>query len=402
MTREGPRPGTPTHSRVAFAVAVFAFTVVMLSTTIPTPLYALYSAELHFDVLTTTIIFAVYAAGVIAALVTAGAWSDAVGRRPLLLAGIVLSIASAVVFVTAGPVWQLMIGRVLSGLAAGIYAGTATAAVIELAPTSWRHRAPAIATAANIGGLGLGPLGTGFIAQYGPSPLHSPFVIDLVLLALAGIGIWLISEPVAVTTGRLSIQALSVPSDVRGVFVRTSVAAAAGFAVLGSFTAVVPSFLSKILGVDNHAVVGCLVATVFIFSAISQLAGRTVETGRALILGCAILVVGVAILIVASTAKSLWLIVVAAVIIGAGQGLSFSKGLASLVEVCPTHRRAEVTSAYFVIAYLAISFPVVGQGFAANSWGLETAGLILNIAVAILALLALISTIIASRRQADI
>lgn len=387
------------NSRGAFATVVYAFTVVMASTTIPTPLYALYSAELDFGVLTTTIIFAVYAAGVIAALITFGRWSDVVGRRPLLLAGIGLSLASALVFVTAGPVWQLMVGRVLSGLAAGIYAGTATAAVIELAPPEWRHRAPAVATAANIGGLGLGPLMTGLLAEYGPSPLHTPFVVDLILLAVAGVGTWFITEPVKVTAGRLSIQPLAVPDGLRGVFLRTSIAAAAGFAVLGSFSAVAPAFLSEMLGVHNHAVVGGLVAAVFVCSAASQLAGRTIATERALIAGCAILVAGMLVLIGALASRSIWLMIIGAVVVGVGQGLSFSKGLAALVEAAPSDKRAEVTSAYFVVAYLAISFPVVGQGIAATEWGLYTAGMTLNIVVAVLAVLSLVATIVAGRRE---
>ena len=105
---------------------------------------------------------------------------------------------SAVVFLTAGPVWQLLLGRVLSGLSAGIYAGAATTAVIELAPASWRGRAPAVATAANIGGLGLGPLIAGVLAEYAPSPLHTPFVLDLALLVLVFLGIWRLPETVEV------------------------------------------------------------------------------------------------------------------------------------------------------------------------------------------------------------
>lgn len=204
---------SPVRSTSGFAAVAFAFAVVMAGTTIPTPLYALYSAELGFTVFTLTIVFSAYAIGVIAALIAFGRWSDVVGRRPLLLGGVALSAVSAVVFLTAGPVSQLIVGRVLSGLSAGIYVGTATAAIIELAPESWKHRAPAVATAANIGGLGVGPLATGFLAEYGPSPLHTPFVLNLAVLIVAGIGIWLIPEPVAVRSGRLSIQPLSLPRE---------------------------------------------------------------------------------------------------------------------------------------------------------------------------------------------
>ncbi|CAM3705310.1 MFS transporter [Smaragdicoccus niigatensis] len=390
--------GDRRHSRGGFWLVVFAFAVVMASTTIPTPLYALYSAKLGFGVLTSTVIFAVYAAGVVAALIICGRWSDVVGRRPMLIVGVILSVASALAFVTAGPVWQLMVGRVLSGLAAGIYVGTATAAVIEFAPESWRHRAPAIATAANIGGLGLGPLVTGVMAQYGRAPLESPFVADLILLAVAGIGLWSLIEPVHRTAvGRLSIQPLAVPRALRGEFLRTSIAAAAGFAVIGSFTAIAPAFVSTILGIDNHAVAGGVAATVFLFSAVSQLVGRRLPTHGALIGGCAILVVGVLSLVAALTLRSIELMLLGAAVSGIGQGLSFSKGLASLIAAAPTDKRAEVSSAYFVVAYLAISFPIVAQGFTASRWGLYAAGLALNIIVALLAVLSLVWTVIVSR-----
>ncbi|MBE7195395.1 MAG: MFS transporter, partial [Gordonia polyisoprenivorans] len=251
-----PRP--PTRRTLgagsAFAAAVAAFAVVMMGTTLPTPLYAIYGAELGFGVTTTTVIFAVYAAGVIAALIVFGRWSDVIGRRPLLLAGVAISAISAVVFVTAGGLAELLAGRVISGLSAGIYTGTATAAVIELAPRSWQSRAPAIATAANMGGLGLGPLVAGILAQYVPAPLHTVFVVDLVALAVVGVAIWFVAEPARLRPGaRLGVQRLSVPPQVREVFTGPAIAAFAGFAVLGTFTAVAPSFLAKVIGIDNHA-----------------------------------------------------------------------------------------------------------------------------------------------------
>src|ERR1700710_2158000 len=70
-----------------FALLSYAFTVVMLGETLPSPMYTLYSEHLHFSVLTTTIIFATYAGGVLVTLVAFGSWSDALGRRPVLLVG---------------------------------------------------------------------------------------------------------------------------------------------------------------------------------------------------------------------------------------------------------------------------------------------------------------------------
>ena len=383
----------------SFVAAVYAFAVVMLGTTLPTPLYSLYGDKLGFGVATTTVIFGVYAAGVIAALIGFGRWSDVIGRRKLLIAGALLSVASAVVFLTAGPVWQLLVGRVLSGLSAGIYAGAATTAVIELAPPSWRSRAPAVATAANIGGLGMGPLIAGVLAEYAPHPLHTPFFLDLVLLALAFAGIWRLRETVDVKPGaRLGVQRLSVPADMRGVFLRASIAAFAGFAVMGTFTGIMPSFVTQILGVDDRAFTGFLVFVLFASSAVTQIVVRRMPTEPALIAGCAVLIGGTCLSIVGLVAASTAALLAGAVVCGVGQGMSFSKGLASVVAASPADRRAEVTSTYFVVAYVAISLPIVGQGVAAQQWGLRPAGIAFNIGVAVLALVALVLTIAVVRR----
>ncbi|EME51520.1 Permease, MFS superfamily protein [Rhodococcus ruber BKS 20-38] len=388
---------------LAFVAAVLAFAVVMMGTMLPTPLYAIYSHELGFDVLTTTIIYSVYAAGVIAALIIFGRWSDSVGRKPLLIAGAAFSISSAIAFLLAGSVWHLMIGRVLSGLSAGIYAGAATAAVVELAPASWKNRAPTVATVANIGGLGLGPLIAGLLAQHGPAPLHSPFIVDLILLAVVVLGIWYITDPVDAAPGaRLTFQRLSVPVDMRGVFTRAAIAAFAGFAVMGSFAGVAPLFVSQIIGIESHAVAGGLVATLLLCSALAQVLGQGMATESALIVGCVLLVIGVLIVLGGLAAGAFTLLLAGAVLSGVGQGLSFSKGLAAVVAASPTHCRAQVTSTYFLVAYVAISLPIVGQGFAAARWGLQTAGEILNIAVALLILVALGWTIVEAHRMAPL
>lgn len=391
----------PASGKFPFAVTTAAFAVVMLGTTLPTPLYAIYGDRLGFGIVSTTVIFAVYAAGVIAALIVTGRWSDAVGRRPLLLAGALLSAVSAVVFLTAGPEWQLIVGRILSGFSAGIYAGTATAAIIEFAPPAWRSRAPSIATAANIGGLGLGPLIAGLIAQAGFAPLHSPFVLDLILLAIVTLGLGFIGEPVAVTPGaRLSIQRLAIPAEARAVFLRSAFVAFAGFAVMGTFTGVAPSFVSHVIGIESHAVAGAVPALLFCTSAATQIASRSMQIESALIAGCLILIAGVGVVSWALVTAWLPLLLVGAVISGIGQGMSFSKGLASVVAASPPTRRAEVTSTFFVVAYVAISVPVVGQGLAASQWGLRTAGMAFNAGVGTLAVIALILTVLAIKRPA--
>jgi len=391
-------PKTKTKTRLAFGMLAYAFAAIMVGTTLPTPMYALYGEQMHFAVLTTTVIYATYAGGVLFALLAFGRWSDAIGRRPVLLAGVVFAVASAAVFLVAHSVSMLLVGRVLSGLSAGIFTGTATAAVIEAAPENWRTKAAAVATVVNIGGLGTGPLLAGLLVEYAPAPLHLSFIVHIVLALLAGAAVLIVPET-SQRTGSIGVQRLSVPAEVRAVFVIAALAAFAGFAVTGLFTAVAPSFLSQVVGITNHAVAGLIACSIFAASAVAQVAARTMNPQRAVAIGCAILVVGMVILAVALHFSSLAGLIAAAVVSGIGQGISFSRGLAAVAERTPPGRRAEVSSTYFVVAYVAISLPVVGEGLAARRWGLQTAGVTFAIAVAILSIICLAAILVQEARE---
>jgi MFS family permease len=391
-------PETKTRTRLAFGLLAYAFAAIMVGTTLPTPMYALYGQQMHFAVLTTTVIYATYAGGVLFAILAVGRWSDAIGRRPILLAGVVFALASAAVFLVADSVPLLLVGRVLSGLSAGVFTGTATAAVIEAAPDRWRSKAAAVATVANIGGLGTGPLLAGLLVEYAPAPLHLSFIVHIGLAILAGLAVLVVPET-SQRTGRIGVQRLSVPTEVRAVFVVAALAAFAGFAVTGLFAAVAPSFLSQVVGIDNHAVAGLIAGSIFFASAVAQIAASNLNPQRAVAIGCAILVAGMVILAVALKLSSFLGLIAAAVVAGIGQGISFSRGLAAVAERTPADRRAEVSSTYFVVAYVAISLPVVGEGIAARQWGLQTAGETFAIAVAILSAICLVGILVLEARQ---
>lgn len=375
----------------------YAFAAIMLGTTMPTPMYALYADRMHFEVLTTTVIFATYAVGVLTALLVFGRWSDAIGRRPVLLAGAAFALASAIAFLLADDVGLLLLGRLLSGLSAGIFTGTATAAIVEAVPAHQRDRATAIATVANIGGLGAGPIMAGLLVQYAPHPLQLSFVVHIVLVALA-VGAVLLAPETSGRTGRIGFQRLAIPADVRPVFVIGATAAFAGFAVTGLFMAVAPSFVKSVIGIDNHAVAGAVAGSIMVASALTQLSVRRVAPQRAVAIGCAILAVGMVILAVALGFSSLWGLLAAGIVAGIGQGISFSRGLAAITEIAPADRRAEVSSTYFVVAYVAISLPVVSEGLASQQWGLRTAGVSFALATAVLALICLAAIVVRERR----
>jgi MFS family permease len=375
----------------AFWLVGYAFAVAMLGTTLPTPLYPIYQQRLGFSSLTVTLIFAVYAFAVIAGLLLFGRVSDEVGRRPTLLVALILSALSAVAFLGQGGLGPILVGRVLSGLSAGVIVGSATAAMVDLARPERRSRATAVAVAVNLGGLGLGALIAGALAQYAPAPLRVPFVVDLVLLGPAALGV--LASPETVRSGsrpRLRPQRLGVPSEVRGVFVRAATVGFCAFAVSGLFGAVAPIMLATLLDLPSHLLAGGIVFLLFLCSAGGQVGVGRMRDGLALPLGCAGLIVGVGSLAGAIASESLALLLVSAVLVGLGQGAALGGGLRTITARAPRLRRGEAASAFFVVIYAGLAVPVIGVGIAASAVGLRATGIAFSaiVAVVLLAVLA--------------
>ncbi len=386
MTTVSGQRRTGAQRRTATLLVGVAFAVAMLGTTLPTPLYPFLEARFGFAELTTTLVFAVYPIGVAASLLLAGHWSDQVGRRPMLLAGLAFSAASAAMFLLPASMTWVYVARLVSGLSAGLFTGTATAAVVDLADEGGLERAGLVAAAANMGGLGIGPVVAGLLAEWAPHPLVLPFVVDLVVVAVATGCVLALPETVGrAEHPRLRPQRISVPAEVRPVFVRAAIAGFAGFAVLGLFTAVSPAFLGKVLDHRSPALVGLVVVLVFLASIAGQVYSLRLSTTRGLTAGCLALIAGMAVLATSLLLASLPVLVLGALVAGAGQGLAFRAGLGSVGEASPAKSRGAISSAYFVVLYLGISVPVVGVGLLATWLGLVPAGVVFAVLVGLLA-----------------
>ncbi len=385
MLRQAGRRARLSERLAGYGVA-YAFAATMVGTTLPTPLYPLYERRMHFSGLVVTLVFATYAVGVIAALLLVGQRSDLIGRRPVLLPGLACSAAAAIVFLLAQSLAPLFVARLLSGLSAGIFTGTATAAIVDLAPAEERGRATAISAVANLAGLGLGSLLAGVLAEVA-DPLRLPYFVQLAMLVPAAIVIWLMPEPVeAQPHAGLGIQRIGVPREMRATFTRGAAASFAGFAVLGLFTAVTPSFLAELLKLQSHALTGVVVFALFAAAIVGQLAVDRFPDQSALASGCAAMIAGAGLIAWGIGAGALGPLIAGAVVAGVGVGLSFRAALESIAREAPSERRGEVTSGFFVISYVAISIPIVGVGVASQGIGLRSAGLVFTGLVALIAL----------------
>ena len=128
-------PGARAH-HVAFWVSAVAFLFNMGFSALPTPLYVLYQQRDHFSSFMITVIYAVYAVGVIGSLFLAGHLSDWIGRRFIFVSALLTTVLSAVVFIVAPSLTGLIIARIISGVAVGLSTATATSYMAELHATA--------------------------------------------------------------------------------------------------------------------------------------------------------------------------------------------------------------------------------------------------------------------------
>jgi MFS family permease len=376
--------------RVAFWLGALILSITMLGTTLPTPLYVIYQAQWHFSAVIVTVTFAVYAAAVLATLLLAGRSSDQAGRKPVLAAALGASALSTVVFILAPNVEVLVIGRLLSGLSAGLMTGTATAALTELVPASASRRASLAATAANMGGLGLGPLIAGLFAQYAPDPTVLVFEVYLAMLAAAGLCLLLVPETVSPRRRpALRFVGLGIPERGRSEFFAAGAAGFAAFSLLGLFAALAPTFLGGVLHENSHAVQGGVVFLLLAVGTVTQLVLSRLSSRRVVLGGLGLFLAALALIVAALSQAGMALFLTGTVVGGVAVGALFLGSLATANRLAPPGERGRVISAFFVACYAGLIIPVVGVGVASEFISDFAAVLILSILLAGLCLFSL-------------
>jgi MFS family permease len=167
--REQSQPAA--SRRATFWLVAGVLFLSLAAASAPAPLYGVYQAQFRFSAATLTAVFAVYALVVLVTLLVFGSLSDHLGRRPVIIATLVVNIGACALFLTAHGVGLLFAARVLQGIAVGAATGALGAALIDLQPGGSRL-APVVNTAATIFGLAAGALGASALVQYGPAPTH--------------------------------------------------------------------------------------------------------------------------------------------------------------------------------------------------------------------------------------
>lgn len=399
-TRAPERPDTVFRYGAGFWTVAAVFVTAMAFSTVPTPLYPLYEAHDGFSTFTVTVVFAVYAVGVLISLLLAGHVSDWLGRKKVMTSALALELLAAALFLSAPALPVLVVARLVTGLGVGILTATATAYLQELhsahRPGASARRFEIVSTAANIGGLGLGPIAAGALAQYLGAPLRLPYAVFFVLLLTGAAAIALMPETVDKPAVRPAYRpqragiALGDPGFLA--------AAAAGFtsmAVFGLFTSVVPGFVGGTLHHPSRALAGLVVSAVFAAAAAAQTGTGRLGARARWHIGLLAQAVGMAVLTVGIRLASLPVFLLAGIIAGAGAGVLFKSAVGQVAGTAAPARRGEALAGLFLASYLGLALLPVGLGAASRTMTLSDATTWFTVVVLAL----LVAVAVRGRRQ---
>jgi MFS family permease len=347
------------------AITLLSF---LAASTAPTPLYHLYQEQLHFSAAVLTLIFAVYALSLLAALLTVGSLSDHLGRKPVIFAAVVLNALAMLLFIHADSVAWLIGARVLQGFATGMATAVLSATLLD----TDRQQGPLVNSVAPLLGMALGGLGCGLLAEFAPAPLQLTYWLLLALFVLQGLYVWRLPESVAPQAGAWASlrPTLHVPVQARTTLWRVLPLNTATWALGGFFASLAPSLVRTATGSTSNLIGGATVSALTVTGALMIFTLRNRPAGKALQIGASLLPIGVLLILLGVHSASLALFFFGTLVAGCGFGSGFLGAVRSLVPLALPHERAGLMSAYYALSYLAFCLPALLAGHLSRSYGL--------------------------------
>jgi hypothetical protein len=393
-----PSSGRAVRTLSPAAMTLFSFAGAMLiaaSSSAVTPLYRLYQASMHLTPFWITVVFAVYVVSLLAALLTVGSLSDYVGRKPVMLAALLVNAASMLLFAEAQGVGQLIVARAVQGLCVGIGTTAFGAAILD----TNRARGPLLNSVTAFLGMTTGTLGAAALITLAPDPLHLVYDVLLGLTALMIALLWFMPESSDRKSGALTSLRphVGVPPQSRSILLRLTPANVAAWALGGFYLSLIPTVVASAIGAASPWVGGVVVSALMLTAAVAVAALKDWPSRRLIVMGTSTVPLGVAVSMIGIQQQQVIALLAGTMIAGAGFGATFSGTLRSLLPTAHPHERAGLLSAFYLQSYLAFALPAVAAGLAVPVIGLSVVAYLYGAAVILLTVISLIAALMWER-----
>jgi len=339
----------------------FALCLITLAVNLQAPLYIAYAELSGRGAAATAMAFSGYVLGVLPVLLLLGGLADRVGRRPLILVALGLSMLATLLMLLAPSLETLGLARLLLGVGTGLASATATAYMSELMPASDSSRAATWVTASTSLGFGLGAALTSLFLLRGPTLTPGSFYLQLLLAALALLAVWrLPDQPSARHSAMLRLPCYPAGSLLYGLAILLA------WACVGLVIALLPGILkqhglSDWSGFSTFCVISC--------GLLFQPMARRLTGAKATLLGLLILPCSYAVIAWGAERGQLLTVLLGAVAASSAcYGFIYLGGL-SAVNTLAGAEKTRASAGFFLLAYLGFSLPVVAAGMLSDRLG---------------------------------
>jgi multidrug resistance protein len=349
----------------------------MLGLVMVLPLLPFYATKLGGSA---TIVGGLIAAFSLAQLASAPLWgsfSDRYGRRPALLAGLILSAVAYIIFAFAGTIWMLLLSRLVQGAGGGTI-GVVQAYVADVSDPKDRAKSLGWLSAVTSLGAVIGPaIGSALVQLWGR---HAPGLVAAVFVLLVSLFAWEFLRESAVPT---ATDEHAVVADVEGSVIWNVLAHPGQPAprliwiytiAIGAFYGMAPTLplvLQRYLPI-TEANVGYFVMYLggMGFIVRSLILGKMIERlGEANLARLGLLVLGLGLALVAAI-RSYSMVIVSFTLMPLGTAFVFPSVTAMLSRVVPKKRRGLYMGVQQTFGGVSkVAFPVA-TGIAMDRLGL--------------------------------
>ena len=346
----------------------FALCLITLAVNLQAPLYITYADLSGQGAAATAVAFSGYVLGVLPVLLALGGLADRVGRRPLIIAALLLSMVATVLMLLAPSLQTLGLARLFLGLGTGLASATATAYMSELMGSDGSSRAANWVTASTSLGFGLGAVLTSLFLLRGPSLTPGSFHLQLLLAVVALVLVWRLPDPRPAQRSAM----LRLPYYPRGS-VAYGLAILLAWACVGLVIALLPGILrqhglSAWSGFSTFCVISC--------GLLFQPMARRLSSLKATLLGLVILPCSYAVLAWGADSGQLAAVLLGAVAASsASYGFIYLGGLAAVNQLAGSEK-TRASAGFFLLAYLGFSLPVIFTGLLSDRLGARVALLV--------------------------
>ena len=343
------------------ALLAFALCLITLAVNLQAPLYITYADLSGQGATATAVAFSGYVLGVLPVLLALGGLADRVGRRPLILAALLLSMLATLLMLLAPSLQTLGLARLCLGLGTGLASATATAYMGELMGADSSARAANWVTASTSLGFGLGAALTSLFLLRGPSLTPGSFHLQLALAAVALALVWRLPDPRPTQrSAMLRLPGYPTGSVVYGLAILLA------WACVGLVIALLPGILrqhglSAWSGFSTFCVISC--------GLLFQPLARRMACAKATLLGLGILPCSYALLAWGADRGQLGAVLLGAVAASSAcYGFIYLGGLAAVSQLAGSEK-TRGSAGFFLLAYLGFSVPVIFTGVLSDQLG---------------------------------